>query len=244
MIKLENVSKTFKIPHEKRTTLRESFVQFFRPLKYEKFWALKNVSFEVNEGEWMGIVGPNGSGKSTLLKILAGVYLPDSGKIEIKGRLVPFLELGVGFNMELSARDNIFLNGIILGMTKKEVERKFKQIVQFAGIERFLDTKLKNFSSGMQVRLAFSIAKEVEGDVYLLDEVLAVGDADFQKKCQEEFKKLKEKRKTVLIVSHELPSIDRWCDRAVWLENGQLKMIGTAPKITHAYWKSTLKNKR
>jgi len=237
MIRVENVSKTFKIPHEKRETFREHLFSFFRPLEYEKFQALKNVSFEIKKGEWLGIIGPNGSGKSTLLKILAGIYLPDSGKIEINGKLVPFLELGVGFNMELSARDNIFLNGIILGMTKKEVEEKFDQIVQFAEIERFLDTKLKNFSSGMQVRLAFSIAIQVESDIYLLDEVLAVGDAAFQKKCQEEFREMNKEGKTVLLVSHDMEAIKKWCNRTVWLEQGEIKSIGSPHETIIKYGK-------
>jgi len=221
MIKVENISKTFKIPHEKRETFREHLFSFFKPLEYEKFQALKNVSFEVSNGQWLGIIGANGSGKSTLLKILAGIYLPDSGRVEIKGKAVPFLELGVGFNPELSARDNIFLNGIILGMTKSEVERKFERIVQFAEIERFLDTKLKNFSSGMQVRLAFSIAIQVEADIYILDEVLAVGDAAFQKKSQEEFKKMKKAGKTVVLVSHDMETIKRYCQEVIWLDKGE-----------------------
>jgi len=235
MIKVENISKTFRIPHEKRETVREHLFSFFKPLEYETFQALKNISFEVKSGEWLGIMGPNGSGKSTLLKILAGIYLPDSGKIEMKGKAVPFLELGVGFNPELSARDNIFLNAIILGMTKSEVAKKFTNIVQFAEIERFLDTKLKNFSSGMQVRLAFSIAIQIESDIYILDEVLAVGDAAFQKKCQEEFTRMKKLGKTVLLVSHDMETIRRYCHRAIWLDKGEIKEHGEVEKVINAY---------
>jgi len=237
MIKVKKISKIFKIPHEKKETIREHLFSFFKPLEYEKFHALNNISFEVNRGEWLGLIGPNGSGKSTLLKILAGIYLPNSGKLEITGKLVPFLELGVGFNMELSARDNIFLNGIILGMTKKEVEEKFNQIVRFAEIERFLDTKLKNFSSGMQVRLAFSIAVQVQANIYLLDEVLAVGDAEFQKKCQAEFEKMKKEGKTVLLVTHDMKAIKEYCDRAIWLRDGRVKDYGKSDQIVKKYLK-------
>ncbi len=238
MIKITGVSKKFKIPHEKRETVREHLFKLFKPTDFEEFQALHNVSFEVKNGEWLGIIGANGSGKSTLLKILAGVYLPDEGRVTIDGKLVPFLELGVGFNPDLSARDNIFLNGVILGMTEREVEKKFDEIVSFAEVEQFLDAKLKNFSSGMQVRLAFSIAIQVEADVYLLDEVLAVGDAAFQQKCRDVFAKMKRNKKSVILVSHSMDSINEYCDRALWINKGKVAEIGEAVEVTKKYIQS------
>lgn len=238
MIKVVNVTKKFKIPHERRDTVKEHLFQIFRAMNYEEFKALKGVSFEVKDGEWLGIIGANGSGKSTMLKILAGIYKPDIGKVVLDGKLVPFLELGVGFNPDLSARDNIYLNGVILGMTEKEVERKFKAIVEFAEVEKFLDMRLKNFSSGMQVRLAFSIAIQVEADVYLLDEVLAVGDAAFQIKCQEVFNQMKKKHKTVILVSHDMDAIRKYCHRVAWLKNGELAAIGNPEQVVADYLNS------
>lgn len=221
VIKIKNLSKTFRIPHEKRLTLRDYFSHPFRRTVCEKFEALKDISFEVEKGEWIGVIGRNGSGKSTLLKILAGVYAPDGGKIEIQGKVVPLLELGVGFNPELSGRENVYLNGTMLGMSKNEIRKKFDAIVDFAEIRKFLDLSLKNYSSGMQVRLAFAIASQVDADIYLLDEVLAVGDAAFQKKCSDIFKNFKNQNKAVILVSHDLANVEKFCSKVILLEKGE-----------------------
>lgn len=235
IIQVKNISKVFMIPEENRNTLREHFWNFFRPMKHKKFQALDNVSFEVNRGEWLGIIGRNGSGKSTLLKILAGIYLPDSGRFCRNGSLVPFLELGVGFNFELSARENIFLNGTILGMTRKEINAVFDAIVEFAEIKEFLDLPLKNYSSGMKVRLAFAIATKVDADIYLLDEVMAVGDYVFKEKCTSVFEEMKEKGKTIIFVSHSMDDIKRYCDKALIIKKGVLDKFGDADTITSLY---------
>ena len=184
VIEVKNISKHFKLPHERKNSLKQHFVGLFsKKLGYEKFEALKNINFTVNEGDFFGIVGRNGSGKSTLLKIISGIYQPNSGSVKIHGTLTPFIELGIGFNPELTGRENVYLNGSILGLTKKEIDSLYSEIVEFAELERFMDQKLKNYSSGMQVRLAFSIAIRAQNDILLLDEVFAVGDANFQMKC-------------------------------------------------------------
>jgi len=234
-IKVSNLSKTFKIPHEKVTSLRSAAISAFKKKSYEEFKALDNISFEVKKGEFFGIVGRNGSGKSTLLKILAGIYQPDQGKIEINGRISPFLELGIGFNPELSGRDNIYLNATVLGLSKKEIDQKFESIVKFSELERFIDQKLKNYSSGMQVRLAFSVSIHANRDILLMDEVLAVGDSNFQAKCIEEFNKYKDLGRTVIIVTHDVSVVERYCDRAMLLRNGKVKKIGKAEEVVNAY---------
>lgn len=234
VIKLKNISKIFQIPHERRDSLKEYFLNVSR-VYYEQFWALSKISFTVNQGEWLGIIGPNGSGKSTLLKIIAGVYEPDEGSLKVNGKIIPFLELGVGFNPELSAKDNIFLNGVILGMRRKKIAQDFDQIVDFAGIRQFLDQKLKNFSSGMQVRLAFSIAIQASGDIYLLDEVLSVGDYEFQQKSKAVFERMKKQGKTIILVSHNLESIKRFCDKAILLDKGKIKMLGKPAGVIKKY---------
>jgi ABC-2 type transport system ATP-binding protein len=234
-IKVKNVSKTFRIPHEKITSLQSAFVNAFHKNGYEEFKALDNVSFEVKKGEFFGIIGRNGSGKSTLLKILAGIYIPDQGNVKISGLISPFLELGIGFNLELSGRDNVYLNAAVLGLTKKEIDRKFDDIVEFSELRRFIDQKVKNYSSGMQVRLAFSVAIHANREILLMDEVLAVGDANFQSKCLEEFNKYKEQGKTVILVSHDIPTIQRYCDRAMLLRNGKMEMIGKSENVCNKY---------
>lgn len=234
-IKLSNISKNFKIPIEKQDSLRERFINFRFRQNYKQLQAVNDINLEIKAGEWLGIIGANGSGKSTLLKLIAGIYEPDQGQIEINGRLVPFLELGVGFNPELSARDNIFLNGVILGMTRKKIIREFDQIVKFAGIKPFLDLKLKNFSSGMQVRLAFAVAAQSSGEIYLLDEVLVVGDWQFQKKVNQVFKKMKKQGKTVILVSHNLDSIIQYCGKAIWLDNGKIISYGIPKSVVNQY---------
>jgi len=234
-IKVENVSKAFKLPHEKQSSLKGVFLSSFRSKSYELQQSLKDVSFEVKKGEFFGIVGRNGSGKSTLLKCMAGVYTPDHGKIKIYGSLVPFIELGVGFNPELSGRDNVFLNGALLGFNRKQIETMYEDIVEFAELEKFMDQKLKNYSSGMQVRLAFSIAIRAKSDILLLDEVLAVGDSAFQQKCFDYFASLKNENRTIILVSHAMAMIERFCDRALLLETGEIQEIGTSTKIAGMY---------
>lgn len=234
-IKVENVSKTFYVPREKKETMRSYFLNPFRKVEKRKFDALKDISFEVKKGEFLGIIGRNGSGKSTLLKLIAGIYLPDKGEITVNGKIVPFLELGVGFNPELSGRENIFLNGTILGMGRKYLEKKFDEIVDFAEIRDFIDMPIKNYSSGMQVRLAFAITTVIDSDIYLMDEVLAVGDSNFQSKCLEEFNKYRDLGKTVVLVTHDIGTVQRYCDRAMLLRNGKVEMTGDSEKVVNEY---------
>jgi ABC-type polysaccharide/polyol phosphate transport system ATPase subunit len=240
-IKVENVSKTFKIPHEKISSIRGAAVNAFKRSSFEEFNALENVSFEIKKGEFFGIIGGNGSGKSTLLKILAGIYQADKGKVHINGRISPFLELGIGFNPELSGRDNVYLNAAVLGLTKKEIDEKFDSIVKFSELERFIDQKLKNYSSGMQVRLAFAVSIHANREILLMDEVLAVGDSNFQKKCIEEFEKYKISGKTVILVSHDIEIIKEYCDRALLLNNGIAVMLGNSRDVVNRYIDENIK---
>jgi ABC-type polysaccharide/polyol phosphate transport system ATPase subunit len=235
-IQAENISKTFRIPHEKISTLRGAFVNMFRSNGYEEFKALDNVNFEVKKGEFFGIIGRNGSGKSTLLKILAGIYQPDKGgKVKINGLVSPFLELGIGFNPELSGRDNIYLNASVLGLTRKQIDKKFDDIVEFSELRRFIDQKVKNYSSGMQVRLMFSVAIHANREILLMDEVLAVGDTNFQSKCFEKFNEYHEQGKTVVLVTHDIGTVQKYCDRAMLLRDGKIQMIGDPQKVSNEY---------
>lgn len=235
-IKVDNVSKTFRIPHEKVTSLRGAFVSALsRDKGYEEFKALDDVSFEVKKGEFFGIIGRNGSGKSTLLKVLAGIYRPDKGEVKVHGLISPFLELGIGFNPELSGRDNVYLNAAVLGLSHKQIDEKFDDIVEFSELRRFIDQKVKNYSSGMQVRLAFSVAIYANRDILLMDEVLAVGDSNFQSKCMEEFNKYKDAGKTVILVTHDIATVQRHCDRAILLRNGKIEMIGNSEDVGNEY---------
>ncbi len=234
-IKAENISKTFRIPHEKVSTLKGAFVSALKSHGYEEFKALDDVNFEVKKGEFFGIIGRNGSGKSTLLKILAGIYQADKGKIEVNGRISPFLELGIGFNPELSGRDNVFLNAAVLGLSHKQINEKFDDIVEFSEMRRFIDQKVKNYSSGMQVRLMFSTAIHANREILLMDEVLAVGDSNFQSKCMEEFNKYKDAGKTVILVTHDMNTVQRYCDRAMLLRNGKIEMIGDPEEVGNEY---------
>ena len=235
MIKVQNLTKFFKIPLEKRYTFKENLVELFRPAKYEKIQALDGVSFTVEKGEFLGIIGPNGSGKSTLLKILAGILVPTKGQIEIQGKISPFLELGVGFNMDLTARENVYQNGIILGLSRKEIDKRFKQIIEFAELQRFVDTKLKNFSSGMHVRLAFSVAIQVDADILLMDEVLAVGDMHFQQKCFDVFNQYKAQEKTIVLVTHDMGAVSNYCTRAIFLLDGKIIKDGKPEEVVATY---------
>jgi ABC-type polysaccharide/polyol phosphate transport system ATPase subunit len=238
VVEATSVSKAFRLPHQQRTTIKEHFLHPFARTQYERQQALNDVSFSVRAGEFFGIIGPNGSGKSTLLKILAGIYRQDSGVIRIAGRLSPFIELGVGFNMELNARDNVRINGTLLGLSPSEVTARFDDIIAFAGLERFVDQQLKNYSSGMMLRLAYSIAIQVEFDILLLDEVLAVGDQSFQESCFATFERFRDEQKTIVFVSHDLASVARFCDRTLFLLNGSIRGIGPTDEILGLYQSS------
>jgi len=238
-VSVKNLRKTFRLPHEQHSGIKQLLINRLRGVKgYEDQEVLKDISFEIKKGDFFGIVGRNGSGKSTLLKLLAEIYSPNAGSIKVEGSLIPFIELGVGFNPELTGRENIFLNGALLGFSRKEMEEKYDSIVEFSEIDRFIDQKLKNYSSGMQVRLAFSIAIRAQGDILLLDEVLAVGDEAFQRKCFNYFEQLKRKKKTVILVTHDMSAVERFCNKALFLEDGEIKLIGDPHKIAAAYSRS------
>lgn len=235
-IKATNVSKSFKLPHEKSGSIKSALINFRKKKRgYEKQHVLDNVSFEVKKGEFFGIVGRNGSGKSTLLKLLAGIYTPDKGEIQINGKLTPFIELGVGFNPELSGRENVFLNGALLGFNRQEMTAMYDEIVRFAELERFMDQKLKNYSSGMQVRLAFSIAIRAKSDILVLDEVLAVGDEAFQRKCYQYFAEIRRQKQTVILVTHSMDVVQQFCSRAMLIDKGHKTEIGTPLEIAQIY---------
>jgi lipopolysaccharide transport system ATP-binding protein len=238
VIQIKNLSKTFYLKDDAKHTLRSFFTSMFRQGKTRKFTALKDINLEIYKGESVGIIGRNGSGKSTLLKIIAGIYNADKGsKVKVHGRIVPFLELGVGFNMELSGRENIFLNGTILGMSKKFLKEKFEEIVKFAELEEFIDSPVKNYSSGMLVRLAFSIAIQSDADIYILDEILAVGDENFQRKSISIINNLKKKGKTILFVSHSMDAVQQFCSRAVLISESKLIVDGKPSKAIDEYRK-------
>lgn len=235
-ISVKNVSKDFKLPHERVDSVKSLFTHPLRRGGSTMQHALKDISFDIKKGEFFGIVGRNGSGKSTLLKIIAGIYQPTKGSVRVNGRLVPFIELGVGFNPELSGRENVYLNGALMGFSQKEIKAKYESIVEFAELEQFMDQKLKNYSSGMQVRLAFSVATILaESDILLIDEVLAVGDADFQRKCFAYFKQLKKAKKTVIFVTHDMDAVREYCDRAVLIQKSKVVKMGTANEIANEY---------
>lgn len=242
---VKDVVKSFKIPLDKSSGIKQLIVNFYKRKKgYREFNALNGVSFEVKKGEFFGIVGRNGSGKSTLLKTLAGIYSPDSGGVAVNGSLTPFIELGVGFNPELSGRENVFLNGALLGFSRDEMESMYDEIVEFAELSDFMEERLKNYSSGMQVRLAFSIAIRARSDILVLDEVLAVGDANFQKKCFDYFRELKDDKKTVILVSHDMEAVKRFSNRALLLEKGKVTFIGNAEEVGDEYTKRNMENGR
>lgn len=239
-VRVDHVSKRFRLYHERNQTLKSAIMRR-RTSIHEDFWALKDVTFEVPVGSTFGLIGSNGSGKSTLLKCLANIYFPDKGSITHSGKIAAMLEVGSGFHTELSGRENIFLNGSILGMSKKEITRKFDEIVDFSGVETFIDQPVKNYSSGMFVRLGFAIAINVQPDILVVDEVLAVGDADFQDKCFGKFTELKAAGKTVILVSHSMDTVKTMCDQAAWINHGELMCTGPSQPVIDAYEESYAK---
>ncbi|MGT2964612.1 ABC transporter ATP-binding protein [Streptococcus acidominimus] len=242
-LKVEHVKKSFRLPTESTQSLRTSLVNYFRGIKgYREQHVLEDISFEVEKGDFFGIIGRNGSGKSTLLKVISQIYTPESGRVIVNGTLVPFIELGVGFNPELTGRENIYLNGALLGFSREEIADMYDDIVEFAELEEFMDQKLKNYSSGMQVRLAFSIAIKAQGDILILDEVLAVGDEAFQRKCFDYFRQLKEEKKTVILVTHSMDSARKFCNKAIMLEEGKVVLNSSPEEVANYYTMKNLDN--
>ena len=233
-ISVSSLSKNFRLYHERNRYIKAALLRG-RRAKYEEFWALKDVSFEVAHGATLGIIGSNGSGKTTMLKCLTGIYTPEKGAIKIDGKLAALLELGAGFHPELTGAENIFLTGSILGMSKRDVQNKFASIVEFAGLEKFIDTPVKNFSSGMVVRLGFSIASHVEPEILLIDEILSVGDQDFQRKSSEKIEEFRREGRTIVVVSHSLGLVQQLCKEVIWLDKGQIRQSGPAAEVIAAY---------
>ena len=235
-LKVEHVGKYFKLPTEHSSEIKQVVINWTRGIKgYKKQEVLNDISFEVNKGDFFGIVGRNGSGKSTLLKVISGIYPPNKGKVTINGTLIPFIELGVGFNPELTGRENIYLNGAMLGFSEKQVDAMYDDIVNFAELWDFMDQKLKNYSSGMQVRLAFSVAIKAQGDILVLDEVLAVGDEAFQKKCNDYFFDAKRNGKTIILVTHDMGAVRQFCNRAIFINNGKIEAEGDPNMVANKY---------
>lgn len=235
-VKVDHVSKFFRLPTESTQSLRTALVNRFKGIKgYKEQHVLKDISFEVEEGDFFGIVGRNGSGKSTLLKIISQIYVPEKGSVTVNGKMVSFIELGVGFNPELTGRENVYMNGAMLGFTTEEVDAMYDDIVEFAELADFMNQKLKNYSSGMQVRLAFSVAIKAQGDVLILDEVLAVGDEAFQRKCNDYFMERKKSGKTTILVTHDMGAVKKYCNKAVLIEDGLTKIIGNPDDVANQY---------
>ena len=244
-IVVKNLKKSFSIPLEASSGIKQKLINALKGRKgYREFTPLDSISFTVKKGEFYGIVGKNGSGKSTLLKTLAGIYSPQAGSVATKGTLVPFIELGVGFNPELSGRENVYLNGALLGFSHAEVDTMYEEIVEFAELEDFMEERLKNYSSGMQVRLAFSIAIKAHGDILLLDEVLAVGDAAFQQKCYDYFETLRQEKQTVVLVTHDMNAVKRFCSKAMIISEGKIEKIGTPEEIAEIYTEKNIEQKK
>lgn len=236
MIKVEHVSVRFKMPSDRIDTLKQYVVQLLKgQIHKQEFWALQDVSFTVEKGEVLGIIGHNGAGKSTLLKVISGIIKPRTGSVEVKGNVVPMLELGSGFDIEFNGRENIFLNGSILGYSERYLKEKYDEIVEFSELQKFLEVPIRNYSSGMLMRLAFSIAAEVNPEILIVDEILAVGDANFQEKSRKRMMELMGGGTTVLFVSHSLGQIREMCDRVLWLDHGKVKMIGNTEEVCNAY---------
>ena len=241
VLSVDHVAKSFKLPTEQASGLKQAFLNWTKGIKgYTEQKVLKDISFEVHQGDFFGIVGRNGSGKSTLLKIISGIYVPEKGTVTVNGKLVPFIELGVGFNPELTGRENVYLNGALLGFSRAEIDAMYDDIVEFAELEDFMDQKLKNYSSGMQVRLAFSVAIKAQGDILVLDEVLAVGDEAFQRKCDNFFSQIKkDPTKTVILVTHSMDSVKKYCDKAILIKDGEIIVNGNKNDVADRY---TLEN--
>ena len=233
-IEVNSLSKNFRLYHERNRYIKAAFLRG-RRARYEEFIALNDISFDVPHGATLGIIGSNGSGKTTMLKCLTGIYTPEHGSIKIDGKVAALLELGAGFHPELTGSENIFLNGAILGMTKKDVEQKFDEIVEFAGLEKFINTPVKNFSSGMVVRLGFSIAAHVEPKILLIDEILSVGDQDFQRKSTEKIEEFRREGRTIVVVSHSLGLVQQLCKEVIWLDKGKIRQAGLAADVISAY---------
>ena len=246
VLDVNHVEKWFKLPTEQASGLKQAFINWTKGIKgYKKQQVLKDVTFQVHRGEFFGIVGRNGGGKSTLLKIISQIYYPNSGSVHVEGKLVPFIELGVGFNPELTGRENVYLNGALLGFSPEEVDAMYDDIVEFAELGDFMDQKLKNYSSGMQVRLAFSVAIKAQGDILVLDEVLAVGDEAFQRKCDDYFTAVrKDPTKTVILVTHDMGAVKRYCTRAMFIENGEVAVIGDNASVAERYTLANLEEER
>ena len=235
-VKVDHVSKFFKLPTEASQSLRTTMVNRFKGIKgYKEQHVLKDISFEVEKGDFFGILGRNGSGKSTLLKIISQIYVPEHGSVTVNGKLVSFIELGVGFNPELTGRENVYLNGALLGFSREEIDEMYDDIVDFAELREFMNQKLKNYSSGMQVRLAFSVAIKAQGDVLILDEVLAVGDEAFQRKCNDYFVERKKSGKTTILVTHDMGAVKKYCNKAVLIEHGLVKAFGNPENVANQY---------
>ena len=243
MIKVDNVSMRYNLGIEKDYSFKMAFISLFdkkkRPEK-KQFWALKNISFEIAKGEVVGLIGPNGAGKSTMLKLVSGLMKPTEGKIEVNGAVSPMIELGAGFDAELTARENIFLNGAVLGYSKKFIENKFDEIVEFAEVKKFLDVPIKNFSSGMTAKLAFSIATVVDPEILIVDEILSVGDIKFQEKSKKKMMSMIKGGTTVLYVSHSLATVQELCDRVIWISQGELVEIGNAKEVCKKYYNNQM----
>jgi len=233
-VRTQGLWKNFRLYHERNQFLKAAVLRG-RRARFEEFWALKDVSLAVPTGKTFGIIGHNGSGKSTLLKTLTGILVPDRGSVSLDGRVSALLELGAGFHPELSGRENVYLNGAILGVRKREIDKRFDDIVEFAGLEQFIDSPVKNYSSGMFVRLGFAVAVNVDPDVLLLDEVLAVGDEAFQRKCAEKIDQFKRDGRTIVLVSHGLGSVEQLCETVAWLDHGEIQLIGPAAEVISAY---------
>ena len=235
-LEVSHVSKSFKLPTERSGSLKNAIFNWIRGVRgYKTQHVLDDISFTVHKGDFFGIVGQNGSGKSTLLKIISQIYTPDSGTVQVNGKLVPFIELGVGFNPELTGRENVYLNGAMLGFSHDEIDAMYDDIVDFAELGDFMEQKLKNYSSGMQVRLAFSVAIKSQGDILVLDEVLAVGDEAFQKKCQDYFFEAKRSKKTIILVTHSMPDVRKYCNKAMFIKDGRIEKIGAPDEVANAY---------
>ena len=238
VVSVKDLSKSFKLPHNKQNSIKSALINLVKggDRSFETQKVLKDISFDIKKGDFFGIVGRNGSGKSTLLKLLSGIYNPDKGSIKIEGSVVPFIELGVGFNPELTGKENVFLNGALLGFSHGDMVKMYDDIVEFAELGRFMDQKLKNYSSGMQVRLAFSIAIKAQGDILILDEVLAVGDEAFQRKCSDFFESIKkDKSKTVILVTHSMDSVRQYCNKAMMIRDGEVVAIGSPEDVANEY---------